>query len=115
MMRHPLAPPRRGRLRTTTPFPNTKRRPHAFDKQQILSMISDPSQAELAAQQLPDTIDHEQHGALLQQFGIDPNQLASSTQGRPGESPGGPVDTSGSGTSDQTNVGDAGQGGSSGF
>jgi hypothetical protein len=73
-----------------------------FDKQQILSMISDPSQAEQAAQQLPDTIDHEQHGGLLQQFGIDPNQLASSPQGRPGDSPGGATDPSGSDTSDQT-------------
>ncbi len=85
-----------------------------FDKQQILSMISDPSQAEQAAQQLPDTIDHEQHGGLLQQFGIDPNQLGSSGQGRPGDTPGGGIDPGGSDTSDQTDVGDTGQGGSSG-
>ncbi len=83
-----------------------------FDKQQILSMISDPSQAEQAAQQLPDTIDHEQHGGLLQQFGIDPNELASSGQGRPGDTSGGAIDPGGSDTSDQTNVGDTGQGGS---
>jgi hypothetical protein len=47
-----------------------------FDKQQVLSMIRDPQQAEQAAQQLPDQIDHEQHGDMLQQFGVDPNQLA---------------------------------------
>jgi len=57
-----------------------------FDKQEILSKISDPAQAEQAAQQLPDTVDHEAHGDLLQQFGIDPNQLASSA-GQGGGSP----------------------------
>lgn len=49
-----------------------------FDKQQVLSMISDPSQAEQAAQQLPDTIDHEADADLLQKFGVDPSQLAGS-------------------------------------
>lgn len=53
-----------------------------FDKQQILSMIRDPSQAEQAAQQLPETIDHEAHSGLLQQFGIDPGQLAGSGGGQ---------------------------------
>jgi hypothetical protein len=46
-----------------------------FDKQQILSLISDPSQVAQAAQQLPDVVDHEEHGGLLQQLGIDPSQL----------------------------------------
>lgn len=55
-----------------------------FDKQQILSMISDPAQAEQAAQQLPEVVDHEEHGGLLQQFGIDPGQLAGS-QGQTGD------------------------------
>lgn len=53
-----------------------------IDKQQVLSMISDPSQVEQAAQQLPDVIDHEEHGGLLQQFGLDPNQVAGSAQGQ---------------------------------
>jgi hypothetical protein len=67
-----------------------------FDKQEVLSMISDPAQAEQAAQQLPEKVDHVEHSNLLQQFGVDPNQLASSSQG-------------------QDQLQDAGQQGSSGF
>jgi len=53
-----------------------------FDKQHVLSMISDPQQQQQAAQQLPDQVDHEQHGDLLQQYGVDPNQLAASGGGQ---------------------------------
>jgi hypothetical protein len=48
-----------------------------FDKQTILGMIQDPSQLEQAAQQLPDVVDHEQHGDLLQNLGINPQDLLS--------------------------------------
>jgi hypothetical protein len=57
-----------------------------FDKQQVLSMISDPSQAEQAAQQPPDTSDHEAHADLLQKFGVDPSQLAGPAGGQPADS-----------------------------
>jgi hypothetical protein len=52
-----------------------------FDKQQVLSLIGDPSQVEAAAEQLPEQIDHEEHSNLLQQFGVDPQQLVSSFAG----------------------------------
>jgi hypothetical protein len=49
-------------------------------KEQILSMIESRmggDQAQQAAQQLPDQVDHEQHAGLLSQFGIDPHEIAS--------------------------------------
>ncbi len=84
-----------------------------FDKQQILSMISDPSQAEQAAQQLPDTVDHETHAGLLQQFGVDPGQLTGSSDasGAGADQPGQGGDPGG-GTGDQVETGQAGQGSS---
>jgi hypothetical protein len=48
-----------------------------FDKQTILGMIQDPSQLQQAEQQLPDVIDHEQHGDLLSNLGINPQDLLS--------------------------------------
>jgi len=60
-----------------------------FDKQHVLSMISDPQQREQASQQLPDQVDHEQHGDMLQQFGVDPNQLAGGGGGGGGQGGGG--------------------------
>jgi hypothetical protein len=47
-------------------------------KQQVLSMIESrmgAGQAQAAADQLPDQVDHEQHAGLLSQFGIDPQEL----------------------------------------
>jgi hypothetical protein len=47
-------------------------------KEQILSMIESrmgSGQAQAAADQLPDQVDHEQHAALLSKFGIDPQEL----------------------------------------
>ncbi|MEA2147241.1 MAG: hypothetical protein QOG59_2828 [Solirubrobacteraceae bacterium] len=47
-------------------------------KEQILSMIESrmgSGQAQAAADQLPDQVDHEQHADLLSQFGIDPQEL----------------------------------------
>jgi hypothetical protein len=49
-----------------------------FDKQAVLDHISEqagPEQAAQAAQMLPDQVDHERHAALLQQFGIDPQNM----------------------------------------
>ena len=53
-----------------------------FDKQQIVSMITDAKQQKQANQQLPDQVDHEQHAGLLQKFGIDPDQLAAQGGGQ---------------------------------
>lgn len=81
-------------------------------------MISDPAQAEQAAQQLPDTIDHEEHGGLLQQFGVDPSQLAGSggqaggaAQGA-GHDTGGMEETGGGAAGADPSMGEEGQGGS---
>ncbi len=49
-------------------------------KDQIVSMIESRlggDQAQQAAQQLPDQVDHEQHAGVLNQFGIDPQELSS--------------------------------------
>src|SRR2546423_14400565 len=48
-------------------------------KDTIVSMIESRAgsdQAQQAAEQLPDIVDHQEHGGLLQQFGIDPHELA---------------------------------------
>jgi hypothetical protein len=47
-------------------------------KQQILSLIESrmgSGQAQAAASELPDQVDHEQHAGLLSKFGIDPQEL----------------------------------------
>ena len=49
-----------------------------FDKQAVLELIEQQmgsQQAQQAAQQLPDQVDHEQHADLLQQFGVNPQDL----------------------------------------
>jgi hypothetical protein len=49
-----------------------------FDKQTVLNLIEEQmgsQHAEQAAQQLPDQVDHEQHADLLQQFGVNPQDL----------------------------------------
>ena len=49
-----------------------------FDKQTVLELIEQQmgsQQAQQAAQQLPDQVDHEQHADLLQQFGVNPQDL----------------------------------------
>jgi DNA-binding protein H-NS len=49
-----------------------------IDKQQIVQMLRDKGdhdKAQKAEQQLPDKVDHEQHQNLLQQFGINPQEL----------------------------------------
>jgi predicted PhzF superfamily epimerase YddE/YHI9 len=57
-------------------------------KQQIISLIESrlgSDQAQQAAQQLPDQVDHEQHADLLSQFGIDPQEAAQQTGPAAGE------------------------------
>jgi uncharacterized protein (DUF2267 family) len=49
-----------------------------FDKQTVLDLIKDqmgPERADQAAQQLPDQVDHEAHADVLQQFGVNPQDL----------------------------------------
>lgn len=50
-----------------------------LDKQFVLDELRKQGQSEKvqqAIQELPDKIDHEQHAALLEKFGIDPGKLA---------------------------------------
>jgi hypothetical protein len=63
-----------------------------FPKQQVLSLIESRlggDQAQQAAQQLPDQVDHEQHGNLLQQFGLNPQELVDQFMGGGGQGGGG--------------------------
>lgn len=56
-----------------------------FDKQAVLDHITQqagPIVAQQASQMLPDQVDHEQHGELLQQFGIDPQNMANQLGGQ---------------------------------
>jgi hypothetical protein len=49
-----------------------------FDKQQIVNLLrerGDHAKATEAEQELPDKVDHEQHGDLLSRFGVDPQEL----------------------------------------
>ena len=60
-------------------------------KDMIISMIEQRlggDQAQQAAQQLPDQVDHEQHAGLLSQFGIDPQELLGQSGGAGGQDPG---------------------------
>ena len=49
-----------------------------IDKGQIIEMLrqqGNNDQADRADQELPDQVDTDQHGGLLQRFGLDPNEL----------------------------------------
>lgn len=49
-----------------------------FDKQTVIELIQQQmgsQHAARAAQELPDQVDHEQHADLLQQFGVNPQDL----------------------------------------
>ena len=51
-----------------------------IDKQQIINLLreqGDHEKAQQAEQQLPDKVDHEQHQSVLQQLGINPQELLS--------------------------------------
>lgn len=50
-----------------------------LDKQFVIDELEKQGKSEHVQQaldQLPEKIDHEQHAALLEKFGIDPGQLA---------------------------------------
>lgn len=58
-----------------------------FDKQAVVDHIREQvgsEQADQAAQSLPDQVDPEQHGGMLQQFGVDPKSMASQLGGQAG-------------------------------
>jgi hypothetical protein len=49
-----------------------------LDKSMIVDLLRDrgqQDQASQAEQQLPDQVDTDQHAGLLQQFGLDPQEL----------------------------------------
>jgi hypothetical protein len=49
-----------------------------IDKQEIVSLLRERGEhdkASQAEQQLPDKVDHEQHKGLLDQVGVDPQEL----------------------------------------
>ena len=56
-----------------------------LDKQFVLDELRKMGQdqrVQQAIQELPDKIDHEQHAALLEKFGLDPGKLAQSAAER---------------------------------
>ena len=61
-----------------------------IDKETILNLLQEQGkqgEADQAAQELPDQVDTDQHGDLLQRFGIDPQSLLgrfAGGQGIPG-------------------------------
>jgi hypothetical protein len=82
-----------------------------FDKQAVLDHIAQqvgPDQVAQAARMLPDLVDHEQHGDLLQQFGIDPQSMANELSQQSGARSGG------YGEQSQGGYGDRGQDDASG-
>lgn len=55
-----------------------------FDKSQILDLLrsqGDQGKAEQADRELPDTVDTEQHGGLLEKLGLDPSALIAKLTG----------------------------------
>ncbi|MBV9940935.1 MAG: hypothetical protein JO262_02305 [Solirubrobacterales bacterium] len=60
-------------------------------KDAVVSMIQQrlgSDQAQQAAQQLPDQVDHEQHAGLLSQFGVDPQELLGQSGAGGSQGPG---------------------------
>jgi hypothetical protein len=57
-------------------------------KDKVLELLrerGDHDKAEQADQELPDQVDPEQHGDLLQKYGIDPKDLAGKLPGGVGD------------------------------
>ena len=60
------------------------------DKNMILDLLRErgqQDQASQAEQQLPDQVDTDQHANLLQQFGLDPQELIQKVMGGGGGLP----------------------------
>ena len=56
-----------------------------FDKEPVLEEIEKRGgDRQKAAEELPDKVDHEQHGDLLKRFGVEPDDLVESVEGRLG-------------------------------
>lgn len=63
-----------------------------FDKSQLLDLLrsqGDEGRAQQADQQLPQQVDTEQHAGLLQQLGIDPQEIITRLMGGGGGGGGG--------------------------
>jgi hypothetical protein len=61
-----------------------------LDKQAVVDFIEHEAGASLAREamgQLPEPVDHERHGDLLRQFGVDPLELIKRLGGVPGDGP----------------------------
>lgn len=57
-------------------------------KDKVLELLrerGDHDKAEQADKELPDQVDHEQHGDQLQKYGIDPKELAGKLPGGVGD------------------------------
>ena len=70
----------------TSPVKEIARREHhlQLDKNMILDLLRErgqQDQASQAEQQLPDQVDTDQHAGLLQQFGLDPQELIQKFMG----------------------------------
>ena len=55
-----------------------------LDKNMILDLLRErgqQDQAQQADQELPDQVDTDQHAGLLQQFGVDPQELVQKFMG----------------------------------
>ncbi len=55
-----------------------------LDKNMVLDLLRErgqQDQADQADQQLPDQVDTDQHAGLLQQFGLDPQELIQKFMG----------------------------------
>ncbi|MCW2750290.1 MAG: hypothetical protein JWR83_1400 [Aeromicrobium sp.] len=66
-----------------------------IDKQTVVNFLKDqgrPDDAARADQQLPATVDHEQHADLLSRFGVDPKELLAKLPGGIGDKLGGFLD-----------------------
>lgn len=53
----------------------------------MIESRSGSDQAQQAAQQLPDQVDHEDHADLLNKFGINPQEMVSQLGGGGGTQP----------------------------
>jgi hypothetical protein len=57
-------------------------------KDKVLELLrerGDHDKADQAEKELPDQVDHEQHGDLLQKYGVDPKELAGKLPGGVGD------------------------------